>query len=147
MHIHPVAASDQNTEARIYQYGRLGSSTSHLPYPDETLDHVPSVAVQTVRLDDWVAEGRVAAPDLVKIDIEGHAFSALRGMRETLAHHLPVIVFAVHDLRERDQGGALLWELGYTLTPTSESTAESIATRAFGEYLCLPPNSVAKEKT
>ncbi|WP_082782601.1 FkbM family methyltransferase [Cephaloticoccus capnophilus] len=146
MHIHPVAASDQNTEARIYQYGRLGSSTSHLPYPDETLDHVPSVPIQTVRLDDWVAAGRVAAPDLIKIDVEGHGFSALCGMRETLAHHLPVIVFAVHDLRERDQGGALLRELGYTLTPASAASAESIADHAFGEYLCLPPGKVPNEK-
>jgi len=146
IHIHLVAASDQNTEARIYQYGRLGSSTSHLPYPDETLDHVPSVAIQTVRLDDWVAEGRIAAPNLIKIDVEGHGFSALCGMRTTLTQYLPVIVFAVHDLRERDEGGALLRELGYTLKPASESAAESITTRAFGEYLCLPPNSSPKEK-
>jgi|GEM_PF-464425 len=141
IHIHPVTASDQTAEARIYQYGRLGSSTSHLPYPDETLDQVPSVAIQTVRLDDWVAEGRIAAPDLIKIDVEGHAFSALCGMRETLAQYLPVIVFAVHDLRERDQGGTLLRDLGYTLNPVSESAAQSIADRAFGEYLCMPPHS------
>jgi len=147
MHIHPVAASDRNTEARIYQYGQLGSSTSHLPYPDETLDHVPSVAIRTVRLDDWVAGGRIAPPDLVKIDIEGHGFSALCGMQETLAQYLPVIVFAVHDLRERDQGGTLLRELGYTLNPVSESSAKAIAERAFGEYLCLPPKKASKRNS
>jgi len=140
IHIHPVAASDKAADARIYQYKRLGDSSSHLPFPDETLENVPSVPVKTVRLDDWVKEGCIAVPDLIKIDVEGHAFAALQGMRETLAQYRPVVLLAVHDVRERDQGGALLKELGYTLAPVSPAAAEAVKTRAFGELLCLPPN-------
>jgi len=139
IHIHPVAVSDKTAEACIYQYGRLGDSSSHLPFPDETLDKVPNVRIKTVRLDDWLKQGRIAAPDLVKIDVEGHAVAALQGMREALAGHLPIIVLAVHDIRERDQGGDFLRKLGYTLSPVSPAAARAIEARAFGELLCLPP--------
>lgn len=140
LHIHTVAASNRNGVARLYQYDGFGSTTSHLPYPGETLDHVPSRDIETARLDDWVENGLIRAPDFIKIDIEGHAFPALDGMRRTVTTSLPVILLAIHTDEERDGCGELLKGLGYTLEPVSPHAARRIEQDSFGELVCLPPS-------
>lgn len=139
LHIHPLAASNRNGTARLYQYHGFGSTTSHLPYLGETLDQVPFRDIQTARLDDQVAAGRIRPPAFVKIDVEGHALPALEGMRRTLASALPVVLLAVHTREERDEGGALLTSLGYKLEPVSPHAAARIESDCFGELVCLPP--------
>ena len=48
--------------------------------------------VDTVTLDDILAETKaVNAVDLVKIDVEGHEVHVIRGARETIAKHRPIL--------------------------------------------------------
>lgn len=140
LRIHPVAVSDHSGEARLYQYHGFGSTTSHLPYPGETLDQVPFRPITLIRLDDWSGEGRLRPPGFIKIDVEGHAVAALDGMRETLRRHHPVMLLAIHSREEIDGARAILEPLGYTLEPTSPATGERLARDFFGELVCLPPD-------
>jgi hypothetical protein len=77
-------------------------------------------------LDRLLAEGLTRAPDLIKIDTEGGELAVLRGARELLAAHRPLVVFE-HSVKIADLAGYTLdsvWaELephGYTLVGLSD---------------------------
>lgn len=109
-----AAVSDRAGEAEFYTYGNLESTTTHLPYENETPgpDTKP-IRVPLLRLDDLVAAGTLRAPNLVKIDVEGHAHRALAGAREALAQSRPIVVVAIHSSDEFAGCEAALSPLGY----------------------------------
>jgi hypothetical protein len=49
-----------------------------------------------VRIDALFERGDIEAPDFVKIDVEGHAGSALQGMRSLLDAARPVVLLSTH---------------------------------------------------
>ncbi|WP_376790242.1 FkbM family methyltransferase [Thermoflexus sp.] len=51
--------------------------------------------VRTAPGDSLVASG-IAAPDVIKIDVEGHELHVLWGMRETLRHYVRAMICEVH---------------------------------------------------
>ncbi len=109
-----TAVSDRAGEAEFYTYGNLESTTTHLPYENESPgpDTKP-IRVPLLRLDDLVAAGSLRAPNLVKIDVEGHAHRALTGAREALAHTRPLVVVAIHSANEMAGCEGVLLPLGY----------------------------------
>jgi FkbM family methyltransferase len=68
------------------------------------IGEVREIEVRLERLDDALPEG--FAPALIKIDVEGAEVKVLRGARETLAAHRPLVVF------EHGAGGADLYDTG-----------------------------------
>lgn len=111
----PAAASDRAGSAEIYTYGDPGSTSTHLPNPGEPRQEACTpIGIETVRLDDLVAAGRVRPPRFVKIDVEGHAEPALEGMMATLARHRPILIIAIHSPEESAGVGRLLGGLGYS---------------------------------
>jgi len=138
LHIHEAAATDSGGNARLYQYDAFGGTSSHLPYTNETLQGVPYRTVTKVRIDDWIDAGILGLPDFIKMDIEGHAAPALRGMERTLAAAQPVILVAIHTGEEYQQVMEFLGSLDYkcrTVSGTPAGTPDGIF---FGELLCLP---------
>ena len=55
--------------------------------PGKSVGHFP-----ILRVDDWAADAGLDRLDVVKLDIEGGEFAALRGMRATLARLKPRLV-------------------------------------------------------
>ncbi len=72
--------------------------------------------VETVMLDKLVLEGRVPAPDLMKIDIEGAEAMALEGAKLTLAERHPDIFLSTHGNTVHKTCCRFLGSLGYSLS-------------------------------
>jgi FkbM family methyltransferase len=90
--VHELALSDHTGQAEfchtIDASGYSGLHRRH--YPSENM-RVETITVQVRRLDDLVDPHEPIA--FMKIDVEGAEFAVLRGARECLMRHRPVVVF------------------------------------------------------
>jgi len=119
-----AAAAARTGTAELLTYGDLGSMTTHLPYPDETVGAgAAPLPVRTLSLDDEVDAGRLRAPQFVKIDVEGSAHGALLGMARSLAASRPVLLVALHDDSEALGVLSVLDPLGYDRAPVAPQRA------------------------
>lgn len=85
-----IALTDRRGVARM----RLGSSTlmaSILP----TTESADEILVPTDTADELVASG-LRAPAVLKVDVEGAEALVLRGARETIAAHRPLLALEIH---------------------------------------------------
>lgn len=76
---------------------------------------VERISVRTARLDDVLPDDYV--PALVKIDVEGAELQVMRGARETLARHRPLVLFE-HGMGGADTYGTQPGEVFDLLTET-----------------------------
>jgi FkbM family methyltransferase len=108
-----VAVSDETSRRLLVQDGPALSTTAHLPYPGEVVAEGESAWVASARLDDLIAAGKIRDPDLVKVDVEGHAAEALQGASEALTRARPTLIIAFHSLGEISGVAETLRPLGY----------------------------------
>lgn len=109
----PLAVSDTVGTAsfEVERSGFMGH-LAHLP-------HIRQIACQgattvsTTTLDCLLAQGRILPPDCIKMDIEGAELAALRGARECILRHRPVIFLATHGRDIHRQCCELLESWGY----------------------------------
>lgn len=73
--------------------------------------------VNTVCLDDLVTEGRILAPDYIKIDVEGAEMMVLSGASAILGKYHPTLFLATHGEDIHQQCCQFLVSLGYQLVP------------------------------
>ena len=87
--------------------------------------------VRTVRLDSLLERTQILPPNLMKIDIEGGEFAALKGGARTIEKYRPAIVLATHGVEVHQACVQFLAERKYRLEPLTgesvENTAELIA--------------------
>lgn len=76
-----------------------------------------ALLVETVAIDDLVAQGQLPLPDYIKIDVEGAEARVLSGARQTLTQSRPTIFLATHGSGVHQECCRLLGELGYALHP------------------------------
>jgi FkbM family methyltransferase len=81
-----------------------------------------AVPVKTVKLDTLVFSRGMAPPDLLKCDIEGGEYEALKGAEAILRQFAPVIFLATHGPEVHRQCCELLGTLGYKLLPLDSSS-------------------------
>jgi len=75
-----------------------------------------TIEVKVVALDNLLSSRKVAAPTLMKIDIEGAEFDALRGAEQLILDHKPKLLIEIHSFDLLVQCRAWLAERGYDLS-------------------------------
>ena len=97
-----AAASRTSGRGSLYLPGGKGSAVSHFRYyASDDMTGVDSISVPTVAPDDLVAEGKVRAPHIIKIDIQGHGAEAVAGAINAIRTTLPIIAISNHSEAER----------------------------------------------
>lgn len=109
-----AAVSDHAGTAELYTYGQTESTTTHLAYEGETRqESCRPLKVEIVCLDEMVNRGEIRAPNLIKIDVEGHGHKALAGAKNAILKRQPIIVAALHGSAEAHGIRTLLTAIGY----------------------------------
>ena len=80
--------------------------------------------VRTVTLDELVQRGTIAAPDCIKIDVEGAEYLVLQGGKSVIARTHPTIFLSLHGDQVRKQCYEFLTACGYDLRPIGEEPLE-----------------------
>ncbi|WP_354700426.1 methyltransferase [Paraconexibacter sp. AEG42_29] len=100
------------TEGTEALYVVQDASWSHLASRGNPGGAVATITVPTTTVDAVVTAG-APAPDVLKLDVEGSEGDVLRGARDTLRTHRPIVVVELHDTHAdalpvlRDAGYAL----------------------------------------
>jgi FkbM family methyltransferase len=143
------AATERRTRVQLQyvegreEYATLGTLV-HPSVADAGAGLVDVAGIETdaARLDDLIAEQKLR-PGIIKVDVEGAECRVLRGARDTLRTHRPVLLVEVAaDLLEANGSSVaevldLLRGAGYRLTDAENSSVEP-GRRPFGEILALP---------
>jgi FkbM family methyltransferase len=133
VHFRPVAVSNVAGRGEMQvprRKNRLVTAQSSLAHGFDGLEgvEVERVAVTTVRLDDEI--GPEVQVDFVKIDVEGHEMSVLRGGASMFRRCLPPLLI---EIEQRHLEGAIedvflyIQELGYHLFYVDEHALRPIA--------------------
>jgi FkbM family methyltransferase len=113
-----AAVSDFVGEGTLYVIGRSGENTLN---PDGFGGRAVPVPVAVTTVDAY-CERRALSPAVIKIDVEGLEFHALRGAAQVIARCRPAIVIELHPAAWRavgesaDTGAAAIASLPYALT-------------------------------
>lgn len=97
-------------------YDNVGMASSYLN------DFTAKEIVESISLDDYIKAQKITKIDIVKIDIEGGEFSALKGMSDILTHYQPKIIIEINNIalkssnHSEDELIQILHGKGYTKT-------------------------------
>ncbi|MEI7488438.1 MAG: FkbM family methyltransferase [Chryseobacterium sp.] len=114
-----LAISDQKGFIEILYnetYDNVGMASSYLQ------EYTSKEKVKSISLDDYVEENGISHIDLIKIDIEGAEYSALKGMEKVLTDICPKIIIEINNIALKSSNRSekeliqLLTEKGYTKT-------------------------------
>ncbi len=81
--------------------------------------------VTCARIDTLIANGAIAPPYLMKMDVEGAEAAVLKGGAEVLSRYKPTIFLATHGKQVHWECCRFLGELGYDLTPIGGRALET----------------------
>lgn len=111
-----LALSDHDGRAELHLGGTGNPGMSTLS-PWSAFSHSGRENVAIWRGDSLVAEGGLTPPQVIKLDVEGHEASVLRGMPVTLARrNCRVMIF--EDAKATDtEAKTLLRQAGFTIAP------------------------------
>lgn len=123
LELHEMALSDQDgtAEFMVMPETSMAKLTTSQFQP-----HAASgtrISVRTATIDGLVEAGSLPPPDLMKLDVEGAEMMVLRGARQVLARHRPVIFAEIHSSALLAEAQAWLAELGYRVRRIDEDEA------------------------
>jgi len=122
-----TALSDRTgfSSLHVASEGNPGMSTIE---PWSGGQYAGQVLIGTVRGDDLVAQKLVTAPTVIKIDVEGHEASVLRGLQSVLARSCKVVIFE-DSPDAKTESKTLLTDLGFQFRSLHrlEATAHALS--------------------
>lgn len=88
----PLALSDskQKVSLKINQ-NRPGTSSIY----SKRGKFVHSKIIECIPGDELFLSGKIPAPDLIKIDVEGHELKVLHGLKEIISNHKPIVAIEI----------------------------------------------------
>lgn len=131
--VHELAASNENGSFPLYLAGLGSSLNSNFP-----ANNSQTLNVKTVTLDSYLAENQneqqinqqgkknLAAPDIMKIDIESHELSAIKGMEQMLKKSYPILFIEI------------IKNMGNFSNPNFEETFSYIKNLGYEAYFTAP---------
>jgi FkbM family methyltransferase len=120
------AVSDVCGEATFYAHTSSGENSLNAEHAKRVLA-AEAVRVEVTTIDDFCRQGEIR-PTLIKIDIEGFEFHALRGAAETISKYRPIIIIELHPHiwpeigLSRTDAELVLNELNYRAVPLDGQT-------------------------
>jgi FkbM family methyltransferase len=81
-------------ENRIIQFREMSHSV-HATAVQSVKGFKRSVNIEQVSIDDLLAKNKIPPPDVIKIDIEGYEYEALKGMILTIQKFRPIVIFEI----------------------------------------------------
>ena len=72
------------------------------------------ISIKTTRLDGYLASKGIEAPDLIKIDVEGHEPSVICGMEDFLYERKPSLIIEILSEDIATLASSVLRGIGYT---------------------------------
>jgi FkbM family methyltransferase len=97
---------------------------SSIPEMARLSDH-GEIEVQTFQLDEMIEAGRIAPPDILKIDVEGAEFGVLQGAQRMLTRSRPIILLATHGAEVHKLCCELLHHMAYDMRALDGQPLES----------------------
>jgi len=142
--VYAGAASDRagSADIKVVAGREEYSSLGELSHPSIVGAAFESIQVPMASIDMLVRDAGLS-PGFIKIDVEGMEHVVLRGARETLAHHRPIVLAELSEpLLRRNASSArevleFLCALGYGVSDPLEPEAV-VGNRAFGDVLGVP---------
>jgi FkbM family methyltransferase len=89
VHVHGVALGDENARREIHFLPNASAEGSLV----RQVSGARSIPIEVRRADDYKLESGLAAPDMIKIDVEGFEPQVLAGMQKIVAQNSPAIFF------------------------------------------------------
>jgi FkbM family methyltransferase len=98
--------ADKQGEHTINLYNSSGNnSIFDRKVPEEhSLKKIGEEIIRLNTLDELIASGTVAAPDIIKIDVEGSELNVLKGAEKTINQYRPTILFEYAETTANDAG-------------------------------------------
>ncbi|MDF1809282.1 MAG: FkbM family methyltransferase [Phycisphaerales bacterium] len=112
IHVHPIGLSDAQAELELKQNdAHTGIGT----FADVNPDDVVSSTIAQVKKGDDVFANDKNAPKIIKIDVEGFEYRALKGMEQTLHSWKSMVVMEMHE-HHLNRAGTSTQEVGEFMT-------------------------------
>jgi FkbM family methyltransferase len=147
--VHPFAASDH---VGAVEFTADLDVSSHIVWRDAASHSRSSVTVEARPIDDVVHPDRPIS--LMKLDVEGAEWSALRGFDKHLSRsNPPVVIFEAHDHSLRKLGSSrqavlqLLQENGYDMWSYDVESADLTPERSRSDLIAVHTGALAEVRS
>jgi FkbM family methyltransferase len=96
-----IALGSDIGRCKLYISSSSGMSSLHEEHAKaDGLVVTSTVSVDCYTIDYLVDEGFIKAPDVIKIDVEGHEYEVIKGAQNTIASNSPQIFLEPHEVGE-----------------------------------------------
>jgi FkbM family methyltransferase len=114
--LHNLGLGEEKASLKLYEVNEHNPGMNRILEKDLDL---PYKIVPIEKLDTFVKEAGIPKVDLIKIDVEGYEYTVLKGAKELLNRHFPVLFIELDDtnLKENNKSARellqLLADIGY----------------------------------